>query len=55
MSTLMEENVTGEGAQRVLDELSTVVLGQEDMLRQMMVALLAGGHALLEGVPGTAV
>jgi MoxR-like ATPase len=24
------------------------------MLRQMMVALLAGGHALLEGVPGTA-
>ncbi|MFL5026335.1 MAG: AAA family ATPase, partial [Microvirga sp.] len=26
----------------------------EEMLRQMMVALLAGGHALLEGVPGTA-
>jgi MoxR-like ATPase len=38
----------------VLDALSTVVLGQEDVLRQMMVALLAGGHALLEGVPGTA-
>ncbi|HEX6373234.1 MAG TPA: MoxR family ATPase, partial [Longimicrobium sp.] len=43
-----------ERAQRVLDELGTVVLGQEDLLRQMMVALLAGGHALLEGVPGTA-
>jgi MoxR-like ATPase len=41
-------------AQRVLDALGTVVLGQEAMLRQMMVALLAGGHALLEGVPGTA-
>jgi len=43
-----------ERAGAVLDQLGTVVLGQEDMLRQMMVALLAGGHALLEGVPGTA-
>jgi MoxR-like ATPase len=40
--------------ERVLEELGTVVLGQDEMLRQMMVALLAGGHALLEGVPGTA-
>jgi MoxR-like ATPase len=38
----------------VLEQISTVVLGQEDMLRQMMVCLLAGGHALIEGVPGTA-
>ena len=43
-----------ERAGAVLEQLSTVVLGQEDMLRQMMVCLLAGGHALLEGVPGTA-
>ena len=52
--TLINEDVAGERAHRVLQELGTVVLGQEDMLRQMMVALLAGGHALLEGVPGTA-
>jgi MoxR-like ATPase len=52
--TLINEDVAGEKAHRVLEELGTVVLGQEDMLRQMMVALLAGGHALLEGVPGTA-
>lgn len=38
----------------VLNRLNTVVLGQEDALRQMLVALLAGGHVLLEGVPGTA-
>jgi len=44
----------GDRAQAVLDRLATVVLGQEDVLRQMMVALLAGGHALMEGVPGTA-
>jgi MoxR-like ATPase len=51
---MTHETVAGDGAHRVLDELGTVILGQEDMLRQMMVALLAGGHALLEGVPGTA-
>ena len=41
-------------AHEVLERLDGVVLGQYAMLRQMMVALLAGGHALLEGVPGTA-
>jgi MoxR-like ATPase len=44
----------GRRAREVLERLGTVVLGQEDALRQMMVALLAGGHVLLEGVPGTA-
>jgi MoxR-like ATPase len=38
----------------VLRRVETVVLGQRETLRQMMVALIAGGHALLEGVPGTA-
>jgi MoxR-like ATPase len=46
--------VGADRAHEVLDSLGTVVLGQDEMLRQMMVALLAGGHALLEGVPGTA-
>ena len=45
---------TGDRAQGVLDRLGGVVLGQEEVLRQMMIALLAGGHALMEGVPGTA-
>jgi MoxR-like ATPase len=54
MSIMSQDGVAGDRAHRVLDALSTVVLGQEDVLRQMMIALLAGGHALLEGVPGTA-
>jgi MoxR-like ATPase len=54
MSTIMQGDVAGDRAHRVLEALSTVVLGQEEMLRQMVIALLAGGHALLEGVPGTA-
>ena len=54
MSTLIPQSAGAERAHEVLDRLGTVVLGQDEMLRQMMVALLAGGHALLEGVPGTA-
>jgi MoxR-like ATPase len=34
--------------------LDSVVMGQETVKEQLLVCLLAGGHALLEGVPGTA-
>ena len=43
-----------EHAGRVLDEMRKAIVGQEEALEQMLAALLAGGHALLEGVPGTA-
>jgi MoxR-like ATPase len=43
-----------ERIRTIQDRLSRVVLGQDDVLRQMLVALLAGGHALIEGVPGVA-
>ena len=33
-------------------ELRTVMVGQADLLRDTLVSLLAGGHVLLEGVPG---
>jgi MoxR-like ATPase len=36
------------------ERLDTVVLGQEAVKEKTLVCLLAGGHALLEGVPGTA-
>jgi len=41
-------------ARRIVDALNRVVLGQEAATREVMVALLARGHVLLEGVPGTA-
>ena len=41
-------------SRRIGDELAKVIVGQDEVLRQMVVALLSGGHALLEGVPGTA-
>ena len=37
-----------------LFEIKRVIVGQEAMLERVLVALLAGGHLLLEGVPGLA-
>jgi MoxR-like ATPase len=54
LTILDTQAASGDRAQAVLDRLGGVVLGQEEVLRHMMVALLAGGHALMEGVPGTA-
>jgi MoxR-like ATPase len=40
--------------ERLLSEVQKVVVGQRPALESMLIALLAQGHALLEGVPGTA-
>lgn len=50
----MTNTPVAAAAQRIRAELQKAVVGQTDALDQMVVALLAGGHALLEGVPGTA-
>ena len=41
-------------AARIVEALETVVLGQAAAVRESVAALLARGHVLLEGVPGTA-
>jgi len=38
----------------IKNELRKVIIGQDDPIEQILVALLAEGHALIEGVPGTA-
>ena len=38
----------------IKQELSTVIVGQSKMIDQLLVAILANGHILLEGVPGVA-
>ena len=43
-----------EAAQAIIEQLRGVVLGQEAAVRDVVAALLARGHVLLEGVPGTA-
>ena len=43
-----------QALESVLFETKRVVIGQDGMLEKLLVALLVGGHVLLEGVPGLA-
>ena len=43
-----------EALEGALFEIKRVIIGQDAMLERVMVALLTGGHVLLEGVPGLA-
>src|SRR5512132_3873105 len=38
----------------ILNELRKTIVGQDEVIEQILVAVLAEGHALIEGVPGTA-
>lgn len=39
---------------RIRDELAKVIVGQNEVVEQVLIAIFARGHALLEGVPGLA-
>ncbi len=43
-----------EAYNRLRDELAKTIIGQEEVIEQTLTAMFAGGHALLEGVPGLA-
>jgi len=43
-----------DGHQRIRRELAQVIVGQHEVLEQILIALFAGGHSLLIGVPGLA-
>src|SRR5450755_1532324 len=43
-----------DSLQQALYEIKRVIVGQDAMLERLLVSLLAGGHVLLEGVPGLA-
>jgi len=38
---------------RIESELAKAVVGHEDLIRNILIAFFAGGHVLIEGVPGT--
>jgi MoxR-like ATPase len=56
MSTEFESPspVTAELMEQILYQVKRVVVGQDRFLERVMVAMLAGGHLLVEGVPGLA-
>src|SRR4249919_3117008 len=43
-----------ETVEAALFEMKRVIAGQDEMLERVLVCLLAGGHVLIEGVPGLA-
>ena len=40
--------------ERILYEVKKLIVGQDNFLERVMVAMLAQGHILVEGVPGLA-
>lgn len=51
-STFTSPGLHAMQLREVSDELRRVIVGQDRVLERVLVALLAGGHCLLEGVPG---
>ena len=38
--------------ERIQTEVGKVMVGQDEVVEEVLICILAGGHALLEGVPG---
>ena len=56
-TTITANNLAGEvqdGRERLLAELRKVIVGQDEVVDQVLIALFTGGHCLLTGVPGLA-
>src|SRR5260221_12886959 len=39
-------------ASAIVGEVGKTIVGQDDVVRHVLICVIAGGHALLEGVPG---
>jgi len=44
----------GEAREKIQEQLAQVIVGQEDVIEQLLISLFSRGHCLLEGVPGLA-
>src|SRR6266516_838764 len=60
MTSMAEENDLqavhrlNEAYQQIVNELAKVVIGQQQVIEELLVAMFARGHCLLVGVPGLA-
>ena len=43
-----------EGRERILAEIRKVIVGQDEVVEEVLIALFTGGHCLITGVPGLA-
>ena len=44
----------GEAREKILEQLSQVIVGQSDVIEELLISIFSRGHCLLEGVPGLA-
>ena len=44
----------GEARERISEQLSQVIVGQDEVIEQLLISLFSRGHCMLEGVPGLA-
>ena len=44
----------GDARQKIVEQLAQVIVGQSDVIEELLISLFSRGHCLLEGVPGLA-
>ena len=44
----------GDARRKIIEQLARVIVGQNDVIEQLLISLFSRGHCLLEGVPGLA-
>jgi MoxR-like ATPase len=50
----VDANRLHEARQKIIDELGKIIVGQEQVIDEIMICLFSRGHVMLEGVPGLA-
>jgi MoxR-like ATPase len=54
MSVTVGAERVAEGRARILAELRKIIVGQDEVVEEVLIALFTGGHCLITGVPGLA-
>ena len=44
----------GDTKEKILNEIHKIIVGQDRVIEEILIALLSGGHILIVGVPGLA-
>jgi MoxR-like ATPase len=53
-AAILSADHVAAGRERILTELRKVIVGQDEVVEQVLIALFTGGHCLITGVPGLA-
>ena len=53
-NTLPDPDFVRASYEKITTEVHKVIVGQDEVLDQVLIAIFCGGHAIIEGVPGLA-